>query len=101
MEGYNELLLSENFYTTFSAFKYILIYQPDSYVFRDELMEWCKEGYDYIGAPWLEDNDEQIKLNGVGNGGFSLRNIEKFLYIFSKCKIQTMNETIKNKTKIL
>ena len=97
LEGYNELLLSENFYKMFSEFHYILIYQLDSYVFRDELMEWCKEGFDYIGAPWLEDNDKQIKLNGVGNGGFSLRNIEKFLYIFSKCKVQTINEDSKIK----
>ena len=97
LEGYNKLLLSEDFYKTFSEFSYILIYQPDAYVFRDELMEWCKEGYDYIGAPWLEDKDEKINLNGVGNGGFSLRNIEKFLYIFSKCTIQTMNEKSKIK----
>jgi hypothetical protein len=95
LEGYNDLLLSEYFYKTFSEFKYILIYQPDAYVFRDELMEWCKEGYDYIGAPWLEDKDGKIKLNGVGNGGFSLRNIEMFLYIFSKCEIQYMNEESK------
>jgi len=97
LEGYNELLLSENFYKTFSEFRYILIHQPDAYVFRDELIEWCNKGYDYIGAPWLEDKDEQIKLNGVGNGGFSLRNIENFLYIFSKCKIQTINEESKIK----
>jgi hypothetical protein len=60
-------------------------------------MEWCDKGYDYIGAPWLEDKDEQIRLNGVGNGGFSLRNIEKILYIFSKYKIQTINEESKIK----
>ena len=92
LEGYNQLLLSEDFYKMFSEFSHILIYQPDAYVFRDELMAWCKEEYDYIGAPWLEDKDDQIKLNGVGNGGFSLRNIEKFIYIFSKCKIKITNE---------
>ena len=97
LEGYNDLLLSEDFYKTFSEFKYILIYQLDAYVFRDELMEWCNEEYDYIGAPWLEDKDGIIKLNGVGNGGFSLRNIEKFIYILNKCKIQTVNEKSKIK----
>lgn len=97
LEGYNELLLSEEFYKSFSAFRYILIYQPDAYVFRDELAQWCQEGYDYIGAPWLEDKNEQIKLNGVGNGGFSLRNIEKFLYVLSQCKIQTVSEESKIK----
>jgi hypothetical protein len=58
-------------------------------------MEWCKEGYDFVGAPWLSDKDGQIKLNGVGNGGFSLRNIEKYLYILTKCEIQILdNESI-------
>ncbi|HUN56435.1 MAG TPA: DUF5672 family protein [Smithella sp.] len=97
LDGYNQLMLSEDFYTEFSSCKYILIYQPDAYIFRDELMEWCSKGYDYIGAPWLEDKDEQIKLNGVGNGGFSLRNIKKFLYVLSKCKIQTVDEESKIK----
>ncbi|MGA9109197.1 MAG: DUF5672 family protein [Smithella sp.] len=97
LDGYNQLMLSENFYTNFLSCKYILIYQPDSYIFRDELMDWCKEGYDYVGAPWLEDNSEPFKLNGVGNGGFSLRNIDKFLYILSKCEIQPMNEQSKIK----
>jgi hypothetical protein len=70
-------------------------------------MDWCKAGYDYVGAQWLEDSNGKVKLNGVGNGGFSLRNVEKFLYIFTKCEIQTMNNEsiikhrfhkIKNKT---
>jgi len=91
VDGYNQLMLSENFYINFSSCKYILIYQPDSFVFRDELMEWCKEGYDYIGAPWIDDRNRQINLNGVGNGGFSLRNVEKILYIFTRCEIQTVN----------
>ncbi|AEI47382.1 DUF5672 family protein [Runella slithyformis] len=49
---YNRLMLSTEFYERFSEFDYMLIYQLDAFVFRDELLEWCRKGYDYIGAPW-------------------------------------------------
>ena len=54
ISGYNRLMLSEAFYERFLDFKYILIYQLDAFVFRDDLIAWCKKGYDYIGAPWLD-----------------------------------------------
>ncbi|MFN4086887.1 MAG: DUF5672 family protein [Spirosomataceae bacterium] len=49
---YNELMLSTEFYDRFAHFEYILIYQTDAFVFRDELEAWCLKGYDYIGAPF-------------------------------------------------
>ena len=51
--GYNRLMLSEEFYSAFSDYEYILICQSDAYIFRDELNDWCEAGYDYVGAPWL------------------------------------------------
>ena len=53
IEGYNKLMLSSNFYEKFLQYTFILIYQPDAFVFKDELSYWCNQGYDYIGAPWL------------------------------------------------
>ena len=53
VKGYNSMLLSTEFYDLFSAYDYILIYQLDAYVFRNELDEWVAKGYDYIGAPWI------------------------------------------------
>lgn len=52
-EGYNRLMLSTDLYQRFLDSRYIFIHQTDVYVFRDELKQWCKRGYDYIGAPWL------------------------------------------------
>lgn len=77
--GYNSLLLSTEFYKRFSAYQYILIYQLDAWVFRDELEYWCNKGYDYIGAPWFEgmhNATTNSKFIGVGNGGFSLRRVK-------------------------
>ena len=97
--GYNRLMLSPHFYERFLDTDYILIYQLDAYVFRDELTLWCEKGYDYIGAPWLQRSiyrspviaafmrikqriiakpgkprKEQL-YNKIGNGGLSLRKV--------------------------
>ncbi len=70
LETYSELLLSPGFYQVFSDYEFILIYQLDAFVFRNDLEYWCSRNFDYIGAPWW---DERIGWTGVGNGGFCLR----------------------------
>lgn len=79
--GYNALLLSPEFYNSYSDSEFILIYQLDAWVFRDELEAWCSIGYDYIGAPWFSHFSTHGKLWGVGNGGFSLRKIRASLHV--------------------
>jgi hypothetical protein len=90
-------MLSLDLYQRFTGFEYILLYQLDAWVFRDELDFWCQKGYDFIGAPWIDMNillwlKQDIypkklyyyhKLFGngryiskVGNGGFSLRKVK-------------------------
>lgn len=53
--------------------EYCLTFQWDGFVINSNL--WTEEfyNYDYIGAPWLGNMN-----NNVGNGGFSLRS-QKFL----------------------
>lgn len=86
VKSYSRLCLNVKFYKRFEKYEYILIYQPDGWVFKDELEYWCEQGYDYIGAPWFEGfekADENSKmLNEVGNGGMSLRNIKKHIKLF-------------------
>lgn len=103
--GYNSLMMSADFYSAFQDSEYILICQTDAYVFRDELEEWCKEGYDYVGAPWLKKpvynlpvvswimrlsylrdkrlgrRNKQDLYNKVGNGGLSLRRVRSHLSV--------------------
>jgi len=109
IEGYNQLMLSPSFYERFLDSEYILIYQLDAFVFRDELKEWALKGYDYIGAPWIPRakyskpllrlfcivRDGVIKSfhikekrpylrdirYKVGNGGFSLRRVQTFFTV--------------------
>lgn len=87
VEGYNNLMLSIEFYERFINFEYILIHQLDAFLFKKDLGYWNSLGYDYIGAPWFKNwsegnNDEQLWQ--VGNGGLSLRNIKSFLKILNK-----------------
>jgi hypothetical protein len=96
VKSYNRLMMSKAFYERFKNYKYMLLHQLDAYLFRDELENWCKKDYDYIGAPWLTSNNLFYKLfkskklkkrkpifNKVGNGGFSLRKISTFLSFFT------------------
>ncbi|RZK40092.1 MAG: hypothetical protein EOO90_16390 [Pedobacter sp.] len=82
ISGYNKLMLSATFYKKFKHYTSILICQLDAYVFRDELDYWVSQGYDYIGAPWFSSDNPKEGLPhflGIGNGGFSLRNIQSHL----------------------
>lgn len=79
-------MLSPNFYATWAAYEYMLIYQLDAYVFRDELEFWCQKKFDYIGSPvhnFILDNfSPEIEIATL-NGGFSLRKISSFMKILN------------------
>jgi hypothetical protein len=114
VDGYNKLLRASHFYQSFTQFEYLLIYQPDCWVFRDELDYWCGRGFDYIGAPWANDDNLEKATAGskklflttslyfqkllgikkdwrVGNGGFSLRNIKASIRALDKRKTLSSN----------
>lgn len=118
--SYNRMVLEEAFYRRFEQYAYLLIYQLDAFVFRDELLDWARKGYDFIGAPWLPDNEYYLSWLGrfwfhieswykqhfnpkafqspeyhayeVGNGGFSLRKISAMIEVttFYREKIQRL-----------
>lgn len=80
---YSRMMISPEFYLRFRKYEYILIYQLDCLVFSDELIQWCDRGWDYIGAPWLKNygNNAKSGFQAVGNGGFSLRNVESHIKV--------------------
>ena len=75
--------ISPLLYETYEDFEYILFYEPDAFVFSDQLEEWCDRDFDYVGAPWFEGFSEPTsdRMIGVGNGGFSLRKVKSHLRI--------------------
>lgn len=87
---YNKLMLNVQFYESFQQYEYMLIYQPDCYVFKDALLEWAQKDYDYIGAVWFDGYhgipDEGARPWYAGNGGLSLRKIQKMISVLTSTK---------------
>jgi hypothetical protein len=81
---FNRLKIEPLLYKRYRRYDYILFYELDAWVFKNELIHWCSQGYDYIGAPWFEGwqhASEDAPFLGIGNGGFSLRNIKAHLRV--------------------
>ncbi len=80
---FNRFKIHPFLYKRYREYDFMLTYELDAFVFKDELEDWCTRGYDYIGAPfWLGDEaDKQTSNASVGNGGFSLRRIESMLRV--------------------
>src|SRR5437667_4055647 len=84
VRAYNRLKILPFLYRRYSGYEYMLTYELDAFVFKDELEYWCEKGWDYIGAPWFEGYDHATPsspLIGVGNSGFSLRRISTMLRV--------------------
>ncbi|MBI3922080.1 MAG: hypothetical protein HY318_11735 [Armatimonadetes bacterium] len=82
LESYSRVLLGEAFYTAFTDYEFILIYQLDALVFCSRLEFWCNQGFDYIGAPLLKSPQNSIEgFLQAGNGGLSLRRVVSFLRV--------------------
>jgi hypothetical protein len=69
-KGYSDFMIRELVDYMPKEATHILVIQADGYVldgtsWTDEFLE-----YDYIGAPWLYDDEDN-----VGNGGFSMRSV--------------------------
>lgn len=109
--AYSQLCISYDFYKAFDFYEYMLIYQLDCYIFRDEISAWCKKEYDYIGGPILStdcgwDTVKESKKGKkwtpyVGNGGLSLRKISTFKEITDpngelRTKYNLTDETLSN-----
>jgi hypothetical protein len=94
-EGYNDFILNK--LTDYIETPFCITVQTDGFILNPDL--WRNEffNYDYIGAPWPDDDNwidlqwektrNSYRLNDkksrVGNGGFSLRS-KKFLEESSK-----------------
>ena len=106
VDGYTKLLLSQEFYQRFIDYDYMLICQTDALLLQPvrKIYEFIELSYDYYGAPWPEGTiSYQYSFRGlslvkwfmkqkvcyVGNGGFSLRNIERTIALLKEKKKYT------------
>lgn len=92
-DEYNIFLTSLDFWNLLTGNK-ILIYQEDSFIFKNNIEEFII--WDYIGAPWPKNTNDTP--NHVGNGGISLRTKQKMIDIINTISIK--NTHINESTKI-
>lgn len=86
---YNDILEDINLWYSLkdSGYEKALIIQDDGIIIRKGIERFLE--YDYVGAPWADIPDnkyikENLTTNLVGNGGFSLRNIQTMIEICEK-----------------
>jgi len=85
---YSKFLANLDFWNLLNGEK-ILIYQEDSIIFKNNISEFLK--WDYIGAPWPENNINK-NLN-VGNGGLSLRTKSVMIEIIKRISMNKTSNT--------
>lgn len=83
IDSYNQLCKRWEYYDAFREYRFMLVYQLDCWVFADNLDYFMSLDYDYIGAPWIVIDKEAnaARVDKCGNGGFSLRKIDKFVEV--------------------
>lgn len=77
---YSYLCETADFYECFKEYEYLLIYQLDGWIFKNNLDYFINLNVDYIGSPW-KLGSFNFNSNAVGNGGVSLRRVEKFIQV--------------------
>ncbi len=92
VRAYNELCFQPWFYELFKSYQYLLIYQTDCFVFKDDISKWENREFDYVGSPFIT-NKKELWL--CGNGGFSFRKIDSIISICKKFK-RNPRKTIKS-----
>jgi len=57
-QALSNLFLMEDFYQRFTWSDFVLIHELNSWIVKDEIHYWCKQGYDYLHAnPVLDKNN--------------------------------------------
>ena len=85
--SYSALLATKSFWNHFIGEK-LLVYQEDTMLFHNKIDPFLQ--YDYIGAPWPLNQDDND--HGVGNGGFSLRSKSAMLKCIETVHISDVKE---------
>lgn len=79
LQGYNRLKYSVCFYNRFHSYEHLLTYEPDAFVFTDQLPYWCSKKFDFVGAP-LSNSILGVQIM---NSGLSLRRVDKALAVLN------------------
>ena len=96
IEEYNGILTSTSFYDLFRPCPVILVIQTDT-LSRKRIPKSLVEKYSYVGAPWWGPQNHGPPDAVVGNGGYSLRDVESCRRVCESMTFSTaedMNEDL-------
>jgi hypothetical protein len=83
IDHYNNILKGTDFWESLTDYDKCVIIQDDGVILRSGIIHFLK--YDYIGAPWIDGpGNEELKCicpGLIGNGGLSMRSVEKMIEI--------------------
>lgn len=85
---YNWMMLDHQLYALFEPYRFVLVHQLDAFLFRRNLEEFLALDFDYFGAPWPHWFSTRAlggPIGAVGNGGLSLRSVEKSKNALLRC----------------
>lgn len=91
MEDYNAILKDVDTYRKLQQLGYekCLVIQDDSAVLKPGLDKSSFIDFDYVGSPWANAIENKELFNNMcGNGGFSLRNINKMIETIEKYSLE-------------
>lgn len=104
-QHFGKLLLMEDFYERFNWCDFLLVHELNSWVIRDELHYWCKQGYDYIKSGPVTSTS--IPLDGTLKRLLGLSDDEKRVYGegytdngLYLCRIERMTAALKGKKRL-
>jgi hypothetical protein len=96
------LFLMEAFYERFSWTEFLLIHELNSWVVKDELHYWCKQGYDYLRAD-VEDRigtfSNLARIRGLSEQQKKEMDRDFNFNGLAICHIERMLRTLKGKRK--
>lgn len=100
-----QLFLMPDFYDRFNWCEFLLIHELNSWVIKDELHYWCKQGYDYFKAgPFLPESGAAPgllkRISGLSEYEkrvFGSGYTDNGLYL---CRIERMTATLKSKRQL-
>jgi len=119
-QALSNLLLMEDFYARFTWSDFVLIHELNSWIVKDEIHYWCKQGYDYLHANpvknpgsensivndfsriWgLDDVEKQAMAKTFDHDGLKLCNVERMIKTLSARKKEAhyyrQNDKFENK----
>ena len=90
VHNFNKFCVSTELYKNFLDYEYMLFHQLDAIILSNNLENWIKKNYSYIGGPSFHKSlfkKNPIKPKFFCNGGLSLRKVKDFINVLESEKI--------------